>query len=74
MTDKQWREKVKNLLKAELRRKGITYEELSERLAKIGVKNKAENINLKIHRGGFSAVFLIQCLEAIECNNLRLGD
>ena len=67
-----WEAKVANLLKAELKRKGITYGQLVERLAEIGVDEREVNIRNKLARGKFSAVFLIQCLEAIGISSLRL--
>ena len=67
-----WTEKTKGLLKSELKRHGITYGQLVEKLAEIGVKDTDVNIRNKIARGGFTAVFLIQCLEAIGCKSLRL--
>lgn len=70
--DQQWEDKVKGLLKAELARKGVTYKELAEKLATIGVTETSENIANKISRGKFTAVFLVQCLEAIECSVIRL--
>nr|WP_246720865.1 DUF6471 domain-containing protein [Methylocystis sp. H4A] len=30
------------------------------------------NLNNKISRGGFTAAFLIQCLEAVGCKTLHL--
>ncbi len=33
-----------------------------------------KNINNKIARGGFTAAFLIQALEAIEAKSVRLDD
>jgi Domain of unknown function (DUF6471) len=71
-SDKQWEDKVKGLLKAELKRKGITYQELAEKLATLGVTETPENIANKISRGKFTAVFLLQCLEAIGCTVVRL--
>jgi len=64
--------KAKNLLKAELKRKGMTYSGLSEKLAEIGIHETERNLNNKISRGGFSAAFLLQCLEAIGANEVRL--
>jgi hypothetical protein len=43
-----------------------------ERLAAIGVADTEVNIRNKVSRGGFSAVFLLQCLEAIGCTNITL--
>lgn len=67
-----WEWKVKGLLKGELKRRNITYAELVERLADIGVIDSEPNIRNKLARGKFTAVFLIQCLEAIGASTLRL--
>lgn len=63
---------AKNLLKSELKRKGITYSQLVDKLAAIGVHDTERNLNNKISRGGFTAAFLLQCLAAIGVNDLRL--
>lgn len=70
--EKEWENKVKLLLKGELARKGITYAQLVGKLADIGVMDTEPNIRNKISRGKFTAVFLIQCLEAIGVETLRL--
>ena len=64
--------KVKNLLKAELKRKGVTYAQLVEKLAAIGVTEAEPNIRNKLARGKFSAAFMVECLEAIGSHSLRL--
>jgi hypothetical protein len=68
----EYETRVKNLLKGELKRRGITYAGLAEKLAEIGVVENERNLNNKISRGGFTAAFLLQCLEAIGCSELRL--
>lgn len=68
----EYEARAKNLLKAELKRRGMTYAQLAERLAGIGVHETERNLNNKISRGGFSAAFMIQCLESIGCSELRL--
>lgn len=70
--EKEWEDKVKRLLKAELARKGITYAQLVGKLADIGVMDSEPNIRNKISRGKFTAVFLVQCLQAIGCSSLHL--
>lgn len=67
-----WERKVKGMLKAELKRRDVTYQQLAERLRAIGVKETPENIANKISRGKFSAVFFVQCLEVIGVTNIRL--
>lgn len=71
-TDKQWQDRVKGILKAELKRRNVGYRELAAKLAELGVHETERNIANKISRGGFTAVFLIQCLEAIGVEQLRL--
>ncbi|CAG1015837.1 hypothetical protein RHIZO_05168 [Rhizobiaceae bacterium] len=68
----EYEARAKNLLKSELKRKGVTYAALAEKLAAIGVHENERNLNNKISRGGFSAAFLIQCLEAIQVTDIRL--
>jgi Domain of unknown function (DUF6471) len=72
-SDDEWVNLVKGILRAEMARRGMTYEQLSERLAEIGVKDNAVNIRNKVARGGFSAVFFVQCLRATGCNSISLG-
>lgn len=69
-----WDGKVKGLLKAELKRRDVTYQQLAEKLTAIGIAETSENIANKISRGKFSAVFLVQCLEVIGCQTIRLGE
>lgn len=71
-TEAEWAEQAKGLLKAELKRRGVTYADLSSRLKAAGIEETAENINNKIARGKFSAVFLLQCLEAIGCRTVSI--
>lgn len=68
----EWEAKVKGLLKAELKRRNVSYNQLVEKLAAIGVKETEPNIRNKLARGKFTAVFLIQCCEAIGATELRL--
>jgi microsomal dipeptidase-like Zn-dependent dipeptidase len=74
VANKEWEDRVKAMLKAELKRKGVTYAQLVGKLADIGVMDSEPNIRNKLARGKFTAVFLIQCLEAIGTSSLRLSD
>lgn len=74
MPDTEWEAKVKGLLKAELKRRNVSYAQLVEKLDAIGVVDSEPNIRNKLSRGKFTAVFLIQCLEAIGALYLRLSD
>jgi hypothetical protein len=68
----EYEERAKNLLKAELKRRGVTYAVLVEKLAAMGVPETERNLTNKLSRGGFSAAFLVQCLVAIGCKTLPI--
>ena len=63
----EWETRAANLLKAELKRKGVTYAQLSELIGE-----KEVNIRNKLSRGKFSAAFLIQSLSAIGETDIRI--
>jgi hypothetical protein len=63
---------VKGILKAELKRRGMTYADLVERLAQHGVVETEANLRNKISRGSFTAAFFVQCLIAIGCEHVVL--
>jgi len=71
---KDWQAEVKGLLKAELKRRNVSYADLAEKLAAVGVSDNERNIANKIARGSFTAVFLVQCLEAIGAKTVHLED
>ncbi len=68
----EYETKAKNILKGELKRRGITYAQLAEKLGALGVNETEKNLNNKIARGGFSAAFMILCLESIGCTDMRV--
>ena len=72
MSDTVWEAKVKGLLKGELKRRNVSYGQLVTKLAEIGVVDSEPNIRNKLSRGKFTAVFMVQCLEAIGSSSLRL--
>lgn len=67
-----WEERAANLLKAELKKRGITYAGLVDKLADLGVSENERNIRNKVSRGKFTAAFLLQCLTAIGASSLAL--
>ncbi len=73
-TEAEWAEDTKRLLRAEMTRRGLTYEELAEKLAAIGIRDTAVNLRNKVARGRFSATFLVQCLTGMGTRALRLSE
>ena len=70
----RWEAHAKDLLKGELKRRGVTYAQLAQKLAVLGVKETEQNINNKISRGGFTAAFLLQCFAAVGADTVSLLD
>jgi hypothetical protein len=62
-----WEARAANLLKAELKRQGVTYAQLADMIG-----DKEPNVRNKLSRGKFSAAFLLQCLSVIGSSQLRL--
>ena len=61
-----WEVFAANMLKAELKRKGVTYAQLAEMIG-----DKEVNIRNKLARGKFTASFLLHSLSAIGAHELR---
>ena len=71
---KDWQAQVKGLLKAELKKRNLRYADLAVKLTAIGIKENDRNISNKIGRGSFTAVFFVQCMDAIGCHTVHVGD
>lgn len=67
-----WEGMAKGIVKAELKRRNLTYNDLSRRLRSIGVLESEANIRNKISRGKFTAVFMLQCLKALDVKVLQV--
>lgn len=60
-----WENEARRIVKAELVRRGFTYERLAKRLKTIGINETERSIANKMSRGTFSFVFFLQCMQAI---------
>jgi len=69
---RDWQALVKGILKAELKRRDLSYADLADKLRAIGIEESPRNISNKIARGSFTAVFFMQCMEAIGCRTVHL--
>ncbi len=70
--EKVWEEMVKNILRAEMMRRGVSYAGLAERLQVHGVEDNELNLRNKVSRGRFTAVFFIQCMQALGVELLQI--
>ena len=73
-TTQTYNDKARGILRAEIKRRNMSYENLAQKLAEIGVEDTAKNLSNKIARGTFTAGFFLMCLEAIGCSRVRLDE
>ncbi len=69
-----WAKAASKLLRVELAKRGMTYGDLKEKLAHLGVEESEANIKNKFSRGTFSTIFFLQCLRALEVTRLELDE
>jgi hypothetical protein len=73
-TEREWTERSKRFVKAELKRADVTYEELARRLREMGLEETKVSIASKLSRGGFGATFFIATMKAIGRQTVNLEE
>jgi Domain of unknown function (DUF6471) len=66
--------KASRFLKAELKRAGIGYKELAERLNGRGFEETETSITGKLACGTFAVSFFLACLSVLELEGVQLAD
>lgn len=64
----EWEAKAANILKAQLKLKGVSYAKLAELIG-----DKEPNVRNKLSRGKFSAAYFLECLNAIGFDSFQFG-
>ena len=72
--EKEWGDKARRFLKAELKRANVGYRELAERLNAHGLQETEVTVTGKLARGAFSAAFLLACLAVLELEGILLAE
>jgi Domain of unknown function (DUF6471) len=72
--EREWANRARRFLKAELKRAEVTYAELAERLKKHGLEETEASITAKLNRGTFAATFFLATMKAIGRETVNLGD
>jgi hypothetical protein len=72
--EKEWADKASRFLKVELKRAGVGYKELADRLQAHGLEETESGIASKLSRGTFPATFLLACLAVLELEGIALED
>ncbi len=73
-TEKELAGKAARFLKAELKRAGLTYAQLAEKLKDHGLEETEASIASKISRGTFAATFFLAVLAALELEGVQICD
>lgn len=71
-TDAQWAETAKGIVKAELKRRNVTYDDLAQRLTDMGIPETKASIASKLSRGGFTAAFMLATMKVIGCEKIAI--
>ena len=72
MPKDDWSKLATNVLKGELVRAGVDYQELVRRLQSHGLNETYQSVAAKINRGTFSFTFFLQCMMALGKTEIRL--
>ncbi len=67
-----WEAKARGIIRAEMARQQVTYAQLSEKLAGLGVQEDERNLRNKVSRGKFTAAFMLQCLSALGASSVSV--
>ncbi len=72
--EREWADRARRFLKAELKRADVSYQDLAKKLKKHGLEETEASIANKLSRGTFPATFFLASLTAIGCETVRLED
>ena len=64
---------AKRILRAEMVRRGVSYDDLAKLLGEAGVKETNKSLRSKLSRGSFTADFFLQSLTAMGVTTLHLN-
>lgn len=68
------RDRASRFLKGEMKKSGVTYDELIRRLATMGLHETKASIANMLNRGSFPATFLLATMKAIGRQSIDLKD
>jgi hypothetical protein len=73
-TSEEWTERAKRFFKAEMKRAGVGYDDLVQRLAEMGIEETVGSVTVKVNRGTYPAWFLFAAMKAIGREHIRIDD
>jgi hypothetical protein len=72
--EREWADRARRFVKAELKRAEISYAELARRLKDHGLEETEASITAKLNRGTFAATFFLATMKAIGRQSVNLED
>jgi hypothetical protein len=72
--EREWGQKASRFLKAELKRAGVGYKELADRLNRHGLEETETSITGKLSRGTFAVSFFLAVLAVLELEGVELSE
>ena len=72
--EREWANRARRFVKAELKRAEVSYAELARRLKEHGLEETEASITAKLNRGTFAATFFIATMKAIGREQVNLAD
>jgi hypothetical protein len=72
--EKEWANRARRFVKAELKRAEVSYAELARRLKEHGLEETEASITAKINRGTFAATFFLATMKALRKESVNLAD
>ena len=72
--EREYADRLRRFLKAELKRGEVSYKELANRLTEHGLAETETGIASKMARGLLSATFFMACLAVLEREGIRLAE
>ena len=72
MTEKEYIQKAKTIIKTELVKRDIDYPKLADMMLKIGIDENRNTLSNKINRGTFSFIFVMQVFDALDIDSINL--
>jgi len=72
--EKEWAQRASRFIKAELKRAGVGYKELAERLNAHGLEETEASITSQLGRGTFAVTFFLAVVTVIGLSAVSLED
>jgi Domain of unknown function (DUF6471) len=70
--EREWADRARRYIKAELKRAEVSYAELARRLKEHGLEETEASITAKLNRGTFAATFFLATMKAIGRDTVNL--